>query len=224
MTAATEEQAAKPMLYDQDEPQVVKLDVPVEAERVEVEFNFKPFTDEQLFEFLAEKDDDASTSTRAFFKALLTDHNIDGDDGAKLSTDDVCELLDSQIKVAAIEKGLLASYFPPLPKAEGKRLRLSRGERYAVWPLAVIFNGQEIVTRHKLRQPTNEERQEYVKLFTLNRFIGRELCKLYTRLKHSVEGYVNDKVPANHKIAVIVQHFANHEEVLLGKSTPAPPQ
>ncbi len=218
------EETKKAVLYDVDASQVLRLNVPGEQEVFEVEFQFKPFTNEQLLEYLAEKDDDDATSTRALFGALLNSHNVEGEDDTLLSNEDLCELLEASTLRKAIEDGLLGSEFLPLPKAEGKRLKLFKGERYSTWPLAVKFNGEQVATTHRLRRPTNEERQEYFKLFTLNRFVGRELCRLYDRLKVATTGYVDgSKVPVNHKLAVVVQHFTSHEEVLVGKLTPAPP-
>lgn len=219
----TEEiKAPEKVLYDQTAGQKVSLQVPAEGELFDVRLGFAPLADEAVFEYLEVKEDDAAPST--LFKALLLEHNIQGEDGQYLPVTEVAEVLDVDLQEAVVEKALLGVRFLTLPKAEGKFLKLTRGERYSVWPLAATFNGEEIATKHKLRRPNQADRQRFQSLFTKPKFIGRELCHLYDCLKHSVEGYAGNQVPPHHKIAVIVKHFGAYEEVLVGKSIPAPPQ
>lgn len=245
--------AEQAVLYDRTQSQRVPLKLEKKGKLYNVAHVFAPLIDDDILAYERERDlriSDADVgeadgsavafSTNSFRAAVrLWDHLAVGLDGYKLRDgaieqtrlDELKTKVDPRDKAFAIESGLLAVGIVPLPEADGEDAYFldDDADTTSTILLHCLFNGQQLVTKHILREPTSAELGQFQKVMSrtliLNDGSGeqdrklpsraRKLGDLYDAMLVSTEGYANG-VPIHHKAAVVLNHLQTQQKVVQG--------
>lgn len=151
-----------------------------------------------------------------------------GEEGEELP-DDWKERVEDEDKDYAIRQ-LLATEILPLDvvaKGSGKRLPWGYKKTSSLIRLRVRFGAYQIDTEHYLKTPDPKQSARFHKLMSRAQHVpgsrlsqpdtmlpsrARELGALYNELKENVTGYVDDIVPLNHEVDVVIHHMSGGQE------------
>lgn len=154
-----------------------------------------------------------------------------GDEGEELP-DDWKDRVEDEDKDYAIRQ-LLATEIIPLDtvaKSSGKRLPWGYKKTSSLIRLRVRFGAYQIDTEHYLKTPDPKQSSRFHKLMSRAQHVpgsrlsqpdtmlpsrARDLAKLYNELKESVTGYVDDIVPLNHEVDVVIHHMSGGQESVI---------
>ncbi len=151
-----------------------------------------------------------------------------GDGGEELP-DDWKERVDDEDKDYAIQQ-LLATDIVPLAtvaKESGKSLPWGYKTTTSLVQLRARFGAYQVVLGHYMKKANPGQLARFQKLRSQSRqvpgsrlnhadlikpMLAREYGKLYKELKESVTGYVDDIVPLNHQMDIVIYHLSGGQE------------
>lgn len=238
---------AEEILYDAEAQQSVPLKLEKRGKLYKVAHQFAPLIDDDILDYERQRDlriteaefnetddpDALAISSNSFKAAVkLWDHLILSIEGYKLPGDqDWKTLINATDKAFAIESGLLAVGILPLPEADAAdAYPLDDEDASSTIQLRCLFNGQQVITKHVLREATPGELAKYQGLMSRTLLVqgtrtgksdrrvpsrAKGLAELYDSLKVEASGY-KGRVPLHHKTAVVLHHLGQQQEVIAG--------
>lgn len=212
-------------LYNADAEQYVTLGLVAGGERYDIKFKFLALADTDSIEQVNLQNSDDADSARLFKKLVIGAEGCEDEDGNAFSPEALGELIPVEDQRYAIDAALMGTRFLPAPKA-ARKLNLRQMPEQSVYRMAVYFDGEEIITEHKMNLTTAGQQRVFRALESLQfpiqfgdheiRSYGWGLVRLYDAMQCTASGYAG-RIPAHHKMVVAAAHLRGQRQIVMGK-------